>query len=42
MMPDPIALAILSTIFRGAVVLLLVVVFVPAVAVAWLLSRRDD
>jgi hypothetical protein len=42
MLPDPIVLTLIGTMFRGAVVLLLVVLFVPAVAVAWLLSRRTD
>jgi hypothetical protein len=36
---DPIVLTVLSTIFRGAVVLLLIVVFVPTAVVAFLLSR---
>jgi hypothetical protein len=39
---DPISLTILGTIFRGAAVLLLIVVFVPAVIASWLLHRHGD
>jgi hypothetical protein len=39
---DPISLTILATIFRGAAVLLLIVVFVPAVIVSWLFHRHGD
>jgi len=39
---DPVSLTILGTIFRGAAVVLLVVVFVPAVIASWLLHRHGD
>jgi F0F1-type ATP synthase membrane subunit a len=39
---DPISLTILGTIFGGAAVLLLIVVFVPAVIASWLLHRHGD
>jgi hypothetical protein len=38
----PISLITLATIFRGAAVLLLIVVFVPAVIASWLLQRHRD
>ena len=36
---DPIYLAILANIFRGAAVMLLIVVFVPGAILDWLLRR---
>jgi F0F1-type ATP synthase membrane subunit a len=41
-MLDPVSLTILGNIFRGAAVLLLIVVFVPAVIASWLLQRHHD
>ncbi len=36
---DPIALTVLGTIFSAAVVLLLVVVFVPTTVIVWFITR---
>lgn len=40
MLPDPIALTILATIFRGAAVFLLLVAFAPTGAIVWLFARH--
>lgn len=42
MLFDPIALTVLATIFREAVVLLLIVIFVPTVAIVSLINRPRD
>lgn len=39
---DPIDLTVLGTIFKGAIVLLLVVVFVPTTAIVVLMNRSRD